>query len=96
MPQFVNSLFKFLTGADLRELLRPNATQNQFSRQINAKLSKKKDALLAQRYSPLQILQRNLRPSLDQKRDEMRYRQLVKVERVMEKEAIEPLKESFW
>ena len=96
VPQFVNALFKFLTGADLRALLKPSATQNQFSRQITARQSKKKQALLEQRYSPLQILQRNLRPSLDQKRDEMRYRQLVKVERVMEKEAIEPLKETFW
>ena len=60
------------------------------------KLNKKKQSLLEQRYSPLQILQRTLRPTLDQKRDEMRYRQFVKVERVLEKEAIETLKESFW
>ena len=56
VPQFITTLFKFLTGTDLRELLKPIACQNQFSKQIKSKNNKKKNDLLAQRYNPMQLV----------------------------------------
>ena len=46
VPQFINTLFKFLTGADLRVLLKPSATQNPFTKHLKAKMQKKKQGLL--------------------------------------------------
>ena len=56
VPQFINTLFKFLTGADLRELLRPSATQNQFTKHLKNKMNKKKQRLLELRYDSLQLV----------------------------------------
>ena len=67
VPQFINTLFKFLASADLRYLLKPAATKNKFSSHLRDKMERKKEDALKRRcgFDQDKINYRMLRPNFD-------------------------------